>query len=397
MAEDSNAGNGTPDDVETATAAEQAAQNSSNSNAENTPPPKPVLRYPYENQNRYSGKVQFKMKKIIPPVLDGSGEGAIESLKQGAISGAVGVSNTIARAIETGGAAAEAAGALIASGNYDATLESLKNSTSETANAALKWFKDTFEGKQSEIPEALDVYKKNAERKTDYQYDGLMIEIYLPVAFSVSDSMAYDTPSIGNAGAFMMQGLNGGEGLLSSGFDAIASGINSVVDFAMGNQAGTMARLGAVRLANKAPDEIKFGAQASLAVTVNPHIRTLFRNVNLRRFTFQFKFIATSPKEAAEVEKIIKRFRQSAYPESIGGDLGISLGYEYPDLFDISVINNGKVVGNRIKLCHLESINTNYNPSSMGFHADGKPVEIDLSLNFVEEKTLDRADIEAGY
>ena len=116
-----------------------------------------------------------------------------------------------------------------------------------------------------------------------------------------------------------------------------------------------------------------------------------------RLFTFQFKFIATSPQEAAEVEKIIKRFRTSAYPESIGGDLGISLGYEYPDLFDISVINNGKVVGNRIKLCHLESINTNYNPSSMGFHADGKPVEIDLSLNFVEEKTLDRADIEAGY
>lgn len=46
-----------------------------------------------------------------------------------------------------------------------------------------------------------------------------------------------------------------------------------------------------------------------------------------------------------------------------------------------------------MKKCHLKAISTSYNSSSMVYHADGYPVEIDLSLNFVEERTLNREDI----
>ena len=37
------------------------------------------------------------------------------------------------------------------------------------------------------------------------------------------------------------------------------------------------------------------------------------------------------------------------------------------------------------------------NPTGGGFKVDGKPNEIDLTLSFVENQTLDRADIEAGF
>ena len=50
-----------------------------------------------------------------------------------------------------------------------------------------------------------------------------------------------------------------------------------------------------------------------------------------------------------------------------------------------------------MKDCYLRSVSTNYNPSSMAFHPDGRPVEIDLSLSFVEEVTVNRKDIEEGY
>jgi hypothetical protein len=36
----------------------------------------------------------------------------------------------------------------------------------------------------------------------------------------------------------------------------------------------------------------------------------------------------------------------------------------------------------------------NYNPQTAVYHANGDPVEIDLSLNFVEHRALGRADIE---
>ena len=80
---------------------------------------------------------------------------------------------------------------------------------------------------------------------------------------------------------------------------------------------------------------------------------------------------------------------------------GISAGYKYPDMFSIVVKHepSGKRVGTKIKDCFLRSIATNYNPTSMSFHTDGQPVEVDLTLNFVEEVTLSRKDVapEDGY
>jgi hypothetical protein len=139
--------------------------------------------------------------------------------------------------------------------------------------------------------------------------------------------------------------------------------------------------------------------------------------VNLREYSFQFKFLPKSKKEAEIVEKIIRTFRTYSYPEVI--DMGpVAAGYKYPDLFSISVYVEQKVmvekvdeegnkteveetkqvlVGNKIKDCYLRSVSTNYNASSMAFHPDGRPVEIDLSLNFVEEETISRRDVKDGY
>ena len=50
-------------------------------------------------------------------------------------------------------------------------------------------------------------------------------------------------------------------------------------------------------------------------------------------------------------------------------------------------------IGNRIKMSYLRSVSTTYNPSSMTFHPDGKPNEIDMTLSFVEHRTLHRGDI----
>ena len=104
-----------------------------------------------------------------------------------------------------------------------------------------------------------------------------------------------------------------------------------------------------------------------------------------------------------QVKKIIRRFRMYAYPESIDVG-GVSAGYKFPHMFELDIMYQPKEgspvrVGNRMKKCYLKSIATNYNASSMAFHPDGQPVEIDLSLNFVEERTLTRADImeDDGY
>ena len=236
-------------------------------------------------------------------------------------------------------------------------------------------------------------------RKTDYR--GVNIKLYLPVALQQNDGFNIATPELGQIGAAAAATASQGKGVLSAAGSGIKRAASSIIDLVGGNLAGDAARLASSQLAGKVPvvgSELGAAAQISGAVTVNPNVRSAFRGVALREFSFSFKFIARSKAEANMVEQIIKSFRTYSYPESIEAG-GISAGYKYPDMFEIIVRHepSSKRIGTKMQECFLKSVATNYNPSSMSFHKDGNPVEIDLALTFVEEKTLSRKDIVEGY
>jgi len=232
------------------------------------------------------------------------------------------------------------------------------------------------------------------------------MEIYLPISLSSTDGLTYDSPSIGASGAILSNALTNAEGSAGGALGNATADFINLFKGAGGVSANSLASLGAARLASKGPKEIGDGVASSLRVTVDPNIRTLFRGVQVRQFAYQFKFIAKNSKEAQEIKKIIQRFRFYAYPESIAfaGTSGadISVGFKYPHPFEIraSYIDadgNSFRVGPLMKDAYLTSITTNFNPSTMSFHQDGEPVEIDLSLSFTEETTLSKKDILKGY
>ena len=50
------------------------------------------------------------------------------------------------------------------------------------------------------------------------------------------------------------------------------------------------------------------------------------------------------------------------------------------------------------KPCALTRVSVNYTPDgTYATYSDGRPVAIELTLNFVETKLIFRQDIEAGY
>ena len=51
----------------------------------------------------------------------------------------------------------------------------------------------------------------------------------------------------------------------------------------------------------------------------------------------------------------------------------------------------------KILPAYLRNISHTINPTGGSFRNDGKPNEIDLTLNFVEHKTIDAFDVEEGY
>lgn len=236
--------------------------------------------------------------------------------------------------------------------------------------------------------------------------------LYLPAGFGVSDSLQYTNVDIGMTGAAALAGVGAatsGQGsaiasVAGSFLEGIKGGISSIGDLFATGQMDALAKLSVARGINNVKDlmtdEVKLGSQLALQVAMNPNSRAMFKGVNLRSFSFQFTFIPTSPEEAEMVEQIIYRFRWHAYPKPINIEsTGITAGFEYPHLFSIAINHreSKKTVGTKIKDCYLESVTTSYNPSSMAYHADGRPVEYNMTLNFRETIALTQEDIEQGY
>ena len=47
--------------------------------------------------------------------------------------------------------------------------------------------------------------------------------------------------------------------------------------------------------------------------------------------------------------------------------------------------------------CYLRSAQASYNATSMTFHPDGHPTEVDLTLIFQEYRALSKQDVQRGY
>jgi hypothetical protein len=350
------------------------------------------LVYPIEHQDRYSASITFQRYEIIPPsVSEATSEAISDTLSEGlkptekstsnefSLSDLNPVTGFLNGLKEIG----EFVGDVI-DGKF--TAESIGTSISNTYDEITK----------------TEVAQKGVTKSRKVEPKAGTIKLFLPTALNFNDGLNYDTPSLGLTGATALGAASSGEGALKSGYEAFSKGISSLIDTVSGNTTGAdLTALGAIRLANKGgASEIAEGLSIAGAVTMNPNVRSAFKGVSIREFSFTFKFIPKSKEESEQVAQIIKRFRIAAYPESIQAG-GIDYGFRFPDMFDIKVkyqTASGEVtVGQKFQKCFLKGISTTYNPSTMSFHKDGSPVEIDLTLNFVEEKTLDRSAVIAQY
>ena len=230
-------------------------------------------------------------------------------------------------------------------------------------------------------------------------YSGQRVSLYLPQAISFRDAAEYSNTELGIIGGTAEASINQGDNIGQIIAGAARQSLSTFNDLIVGRTGldQEAARLASTRVARRFAGETGGNvAQSTLRTTINPNKRTLFRAVNIRDFSFQFKMIANSAAEAEEIDKIIKFFRTELYPSVTGGGTEI-IGYNFPNLFDIEMSYNNQPVATKIKPVYLREISTAYNPGNMGYHVDGKPSEVDITLAFVEERTLNKQDIQEGF
>jgi hypothetical protein len=261
----------------------------------------------------------------------------------------------------------------------------------------LKALTDEYNRLKGEIATFKGLTNQPAKKETT-SVEREVIDLYLPIGLQFRDNVTYENFDLGSIGAGMEAGLGFAE--------SMTKGVGSIIRGVMGGAATeNVARLAGVQLASKFGS---FSAEAAAVqklaggVTLNPNTRVLFKQPNIRDFTFTFKFVAKSAKESEVVQNIIKTFRRELYPSSIDvplGDATISLGYVFPKKFNIEFQYGGNPIPGlaKIKPCYLRDVSTTYNSSQMGMHSDGNFLEIDMTLSFQETSALTRADIEGGF
>lgn len=371
-----------------------------------------LLRYPFENMDRYHSHISFNIYKIDPPVVEGFGD--IISKLESAFDFRRG-DDDVTRGNTLQDEQLEEVN--------QSAIDSRLNSTGETNSSGTDLDTEDSNSKGVTAKKAKTTKIIKSDSNTNVQalppkWTGNSIRLYLPVSFVTGDTLTYENADLGLLGA-------GVESLSRSGTASITTAIAQQMEmgveglqnlFGIGGSGNTASAAGARFLTRNTlakssksrlmPESVKNAIGLVARVTVNPNTRSLFRGVAIRTFTFDFKFIPKSREEAAEVTKIVKMFRTHAYPGTDqltlnSQDSGIDGVFTFPDMFEIVMqYDDGYVqetIGTKIKKCYLTSIRTTYNSSSMAYHQDGQPVEIDLSLTFTEEKALSRKDIEAGY
>ena len=164
---------------------------------------------------------------------------------------------------------------------------------------------------------------------------------------------------------------------------------------------GKRAAAAALDLVTGSQGALELGAKI-FGATANPYMEVLFNGTDLRTFSYSFTFAPRDEKERDEVQKIIHTFRFYQAPE-LRSNQSMYMGL--PAEFDIHYMyqpENGDEARenpyyNKIATCVLQSCNVDYTPNGVRSHADGSPVTIKMTLEFLETEMITKDHIEAGY
>jgi hypothetical protein len=130
---------------------------------------------------------------------------------------------------------------------------------------------------------------------------------------------------------------------------------------------------------------------------LNPNVELLFSKPQLRPFTFKFFLAARSDKEATEIKKIIRFFKQGMSVKETATDIFLKA----PNVFRIKYHYGNNVADrgldhpglNRIKECALTSCSVDYTPNNsyMTFE-DGTMTAYSITLQFQELEPITESD-----
>jgi hypothetical protein len=209
------------------------------------------------------------------------------------------------------------------------------------------------------------------------------IALHIPNNLSVSYSMSWseeDTGMIAMAGAAVQQGWEVAKAISGKGNNTDVSGTGAAI-------------LTNIAL-SKGPNQA--GNSVATGLAANPKKEQVFKGVNFRSFSFDYKFFPRNGSEAENVRNIIDQFKYHMHPEFKDNN---NFVYIYPSEFDIFYYQDGEENRklHRHTSCVLTDMSINYTPNGMfNTFENGMPTQIDVTLQFRELALLTKDKVKDG-
>jgi hypothetical protein len=215
------------------------------------------------------------------------------------------------------------------------------------------------------------------------------IALHTPNQLSTSYSIEYNEEGMEMA-ALALAAVGGTAALVKA---AKSNAKGDVAGNIKGAAPQTLAIAGSVALGNLPGGQ---AIQKMTGLAPNPRKEQIFKQVNFRKFTFDYEFFPRNAKEAENVLNIIYEFKLHMHPEFKDA---MQFLYVYPSEFDIFHYIGGteNMNLNRQTSAVLTDMTVNYSPQGQfNTFENGMPTQINITLQFTELSTLTKEKIQDG-
>ena len=237
-------------------------------------------------------------------------------------------------------------------------------------------------------------YTKDTQKITSKIPEGSIantaICIYMPPGIKVGYNQSYDNDTETGIAGDVQEAMTAAKsaedvsGAIISAFDGLAGSVF--------RQAGTA--VGEFVSMAGAGDPVRF-TMKRFGTAINPRNEAYYNTPTQRTFNYTFDFWPRSKKEAEAVEQIILLFKINSAPGLTAGD-GL---FQNPNYFKISYMYNGEENQHlhKIGACYCTDVSVDYSPDGQFTTFEGgQPVHTKLTVSFLEDRIITKADIERG-
>ena len=250
-----------------------------------------------------------------------------------------------------------------------------------------------------ETPKGLEMIVRSDTEDMFGDLEDRQVSLFLPMNIQQIENVTVGPENLGPVGGAVSAAIAGGSGsLVGIASSAFSAGLGGIGDMMAGNVSDEFGSLLANRLVSKLNTSAGLGVTNATRISVSPNTRSIFKQVNIREWSFTFQMIPTSEEESIEIENIIDFFRMEQLPVELGAG-GVSMAYRFPNLMTIDahyISEDGTEIPiiTRFLPSYLQAVDVSYNTSGMSFYDNGKYHDATMSLKFIEYRPLNKHDID---